>query len=41
MTLRAAIYCRVSTEEQAVEGYSIEAQKERLEAFCSSVETRQ
>ena len=35
MTLRAAIYCRVSTEEQAVEGYSIEAQKERLEAFCS------
>ncbi len=35
MTLKAAIYCRVSTEEQAVEGYSIDAQKERLEAFCS------
>ena len=35
MTLRAAVYCRVSTEEQAQEGYSIDAQKERLEAFCS------
>lgn len=35
MTLRAALYCRVSTEEQAMEGYSIDAQKERLEAFCS------
>ena len=35
MTLRAALYCRVSTEEQAMEGYSIDAQKEKLEAFCS------
>ena len=35
MTLRAALYCRVSTEEQAIEGYSIDAQKEKLEAFCS------
>ncbi len=35
MTLRTAVYCRVSTEEQAVEGYSIDAQKEKLEAFCS------
>ena len=30
----AALYVRVSTEAQAEEGYSIEAQKERLEAFC-------
>ena len=35
MTLRAAVYCRVSTEEQADEGYSIEAQKEKLTAYCS------
>lgn len=35
MSLRAAIYCRVSTEEQADEGYSIEAQKEKLTSFCS------
>ncbi|AGI47763.1 Site-specific recombinase, DNA invertase [Thermoplasmatales archaeon BRNA1] len=35
MTKRAALYCRVSTEEQAIEGYSIDAQKERLAAFCS------
>lgn len=30
------IYVRVSTEEQAKEGYSIPAQKERLEAYCKS-----
>ena len=30
--MRAAIYVRVSTEEQAAEGYSIEAQKEQNEA---------
>jgi site-specific DNA recombinase len=28
------IYVRVSTQEQATEGYSIAAQKERLKAFC-------
>ena len=33
-----AIYIRVSTEDQAAEGYSISAQKERLEAFCKSQE---
>ena len=32
---KAALYIRVSTQEQ-VENYSIESQKERLEAFCKS-----
>jgi site-specific DNA recombinase len=32
---KAAIYIRVSTQEQ-VENYSIEAQKERLEAYCKA-----
>lgn len=32
---KAAIYIRVSTQEQ-VENYSIEVQKERLEAFCKA-----
>ncbi|MDO5852809.1 MAG: recombinase family protein [Thermoplasmata archaeon] len=32
--MRAAIYVRVSTEEQAAEGYSIEAQKEMLQDWC-------
>jgi site-specific DNA recombinase len=36
MTTRAALYLRVSTEDQAAEGYSIASQKERLEAFCKS-----
>jgi site-specific DNA recombinase len=31
---RTAIYCRVSTEEQAREGFSIAAQKKTLESFC-------
>lgn len=31
---RVAIYTRVSTEDQAKEGYSLEAQRERLEAYC-------
>ncbi len=31
---RAALYCRVSTEDQAKEGFSLTAQKERLEAYC-------
>ncbi|MCW5193116.1 recombinase family protein [Bacillus amyloliquefaciens] len=30
------IYVRVSTEEQAKEGYSISAQKEKLKAYCIS-----
>jgi site-specific DNA recombinase len=34
--MRIAIYIRVSTEEQAQQGYSIDAQKERLIAFCTS-----
>jgi len=33
---RVAIYTRVSTEDQAKEGYSLAAQKERLEAFCDA-----
>ena len=33
---RAALYIRVSTQEQAQEGYSIGAQKERLIAFCKA-----
>lgn len=32
--MTVGIYIRVSTEEQANEGYSISAQKERLKAFC-------
>lgn len=31
-----ALYCRVSTDEQAQHGFSIESQKERLEAYCKS-----
>ncbi|MBN6186448.1 recombinase family protein [Aneurinibacillus sp. BA2021] len=34
--MRAAIYARVSTEEQAKEGYSIDAQKNRLVDFVNS-----
>lgn len=33
---RAALYIRVSTQEQANEGYSIEAQTERLTAYCKA-----
>jgi site-specific DNA recombinase len=33
--MRVALYIRVSTQEQ-VENYSIEAQRERLEAYCKS-----
>ncbi|MEE4561613.1 recombinase family protein [Paenibacillus polymyxa] len=32
----AAIYIRVSTDEQAEQGYSIDAQKEKLIAYCIS-----
>jgi len=31
---RAAIYVRVSTEEQSVEGYSLDAQKSALSDYC-------
>jgi site-specific DNA recombinase len=34
--LRCAIYIRVSTEDQAKEGYSLEAQEERLSFFSKS-----
>lgn len=30
------LYCRVSTQEQAAEGYSLAAQLRQLEAFCDS-----
>ncbi|NYT11294.1 MAG: recombinase family protein [Methanomassiliicoccales archaeon] len=33
---RVAIYTRVSTDDQAKEGYSLDAQKERLEAYCEA-----
>ncbi|EEL89140.1 TPA: recombinase family protein [Bacillus nitratireducens] len=36
--MRCAIYARVSTEEQAVEGYSISAQKKKLKAYCDAQE---
>jgi len=32
--MRAALYVRVSTEDQAREGYSLDAQTKRLEAYC-------
>jgi site-specific DNA recombinase len=34
--MKIACYLRVSTTEQSEEGYSISAQKNRLEAFCTS-----
>ena len=36
MKKRAAIYIRVSTQEQAQEGYSVGEQKERLIAYCKA-----
>lgn len=33
---RAALYIRVSTLEQAQEGYSVGEQKERLIAYCKA-----
>ena len=35
--LRAALYIRVSTEEQAMEGYSLQAQEEKLVMYCEDV----
>lgn len=37
---KAAIYVRVSTDAQAEEGYSIDAQKEQLSAYCVSKRIR-
>ncbi|GAE32406.1 recombinase family protein [Halalkalibacter hemicellulosilyticus] len=34
--MKTAVYVRVSTEEQVKEGYSISAQKERLDAYIKS-----
>jgi site-specific DNA recombinase len=34
--MRAALYIRVSTDEQSKEGYSLDAQLDKLEAFCYS-----
>lgn len=34
--MRIATYVRVSTQEQALEGYSIDAQKERLSSYCKA-----
>lgn len=34
--MKAAIYCRVSTLEQATEGYSIGVQKEKLSAYATA-----
>lgn len=36
--IRAAIYCRVSTEDQAKEGYSLSAQEDRLKSYCDAKE---
>jgi DNA invertase Pin-like site-specific DNA recombinase len=36
LALRAALYCRVSTEDQAKEGFSIAAQQKRLNAYCKA-----
>ena len=35
-SVRAALYARVSTEEQAMEGFSLDAQLGRLRKYCSS-----
>ena len=32
--MRVAIYVRVSTEDQAREGFSLDAQEKRLNAYC-------
>jgi len=33
---RVALYARVSTEDQAKEGFSLDAQRDRLEAYCKA-----
>lgn len=37
MPSHTAIYIRVSTQEQAMEGYSIQAQTERLQTSCEPI----
>ncbi|MBE6528604.1 MAG: recombinase family protein [Thermoplasmata archaeon] len=34
--MRAALYVRVSTEDQAIDGFSLEAQMRKLEAYCAA-----
>ncbi len=34
-TTKAVLYCRVSTDEQAAEGVSLDAQEARLRAYCT------
>ena len=34
--MKAAIYTRVSTEDQAKEGFSLDAQLEKLRAYCKA-----
>ena len=34
---QAALYIRVSTEAQSEEGYSIDAQLEKLENYCKAM----
>ena len=34
--MRTALYMRVSTEEQAKEGYSLPSQKRKLMAYCDA-----
>lgn len=34
--MTVALYIRVSTDEQATQGFSLESQRQRLEAFCAS-----
>src|SRR3972149_2008399 len=36
LDLRAALYTRVSTEDQAKEGFSLEAQIDRLRSYCQA-----
>src|SRR5512137_1434237 len=35
-SLRVAIYTRVSTEDQAKEGFSLDAQLEKLRSYCKA-----
>ena len=34
--VRAAIYTRVSTEDQAKEGFSLDAQLDKLKSYCKA-----
>lgn len=37
MSKRVGIYCRVSTIEQAEEGYSIDEQKIKIQEYCEKM----